>query len=97
MKRQEAKGNHAHLHSLANDIASGNELKYSQSLEVGLSVLKNEIVEKAAEQVWEKDILKRCLKPYINKWTIGQGIKMYHFRPEDRLDDEKVTPKAIQK
>ena len=64
-------------------------------MEVGTAVVNSEIIENAVKQVWEKEVVNNHLKPYINKWTTGQGVKMYHFRPEDRLDDVNITPKKI--
>ena len=43
--------------------------------------------------MWEKELCETYQKPYTSKWALEQGVKMYHVRPEDRLDDIIITPK----
>ena len=57
-------------------------------------IIEDNILEKVAHTAWSKELLKKFQKTYMTKYTSGTSLMMYHIKPDDRHDDEAVTPKS---
>ena len=44
--------------------------------------------------MWAKELTQKFAKPYMSKWVLDHGDKMYHIKAEDREDDGLLTPRA---
>ena len=44
--------------------------------------------------MWAKELVTKYQKPFTVKSSIQYGAMMYHYRAEDRLDEDQVTPKG---
>jgi len=69
---------------------------FKTSMQVSNHIIDDSILEKVARKAWEKELMQKFKKPFVTKWAMHHGTKMYHFRPEDRLDDDMVTPKNMK-
>ena len=56
-------------------------------------VLDECILEDVAKQAWTKELLTKFQKPYLAHWTKGYSTHMYHLKPDEKADDDQLTPR----